>query len=191
MTDQASQTSDLPRDANVLTIKVLREQAAELPMDAFAAFIGTPVLVSAPPSVDLDDDWSFRTGSYTAVRDDESGVVFDLGDDHEVRPLKKRAESLFKDTILVGRTDSCDVVVRDASISKLHARIRIRDNGATYIVTDAGSSNGTFVDKQRLAPEEEMQLPDAGILMLGSRVFHVLSPERLWRLLEKLSHTHR
>ncbi len=160
-------------------------------MDAFAAFIGTPVLVSAPPSVDLDDDWSFRTGSYTAVRDDESGVVFDLGDDHEVRPLKKRAESLFKDTILVGRTDSCDVVVRDASISKLHARIRIRDNGATYIVTDAGSSNGTFVDKQRLAPEEEMQLPDAGILMLGSRVFHVLSPERLWRLLEKLSHTHR
>ncbi len=189
MSDDISETD--PSTLGVLKIETLREQALSLPMDSFAAFVGAPVLVSAPKSPDFEDEWSFRTGSYTAVRDEETGVIFDLGDEHEVRPLKKRADILFKDTILVGRTDSCDVIVRDPSVSKLHARIHIRDDGDHYVVTDAGSSNGTFIDNSRVSPGDQVRLPDAGTLILGSRVFHVLTAERLWRLLNKLGRTTR
>jgi DNA-binding response OmpR family regulator len=48
----------------------------------------------------------------------------------------------------VGRADGCDIVVRRATVSRLHARI-VRE-GPRYSLRDAGSANGTFVNGQPL-----------------------------------------
>lgn len=48
------------------------------------------------------------------------------------------------DGLTVGRSDECAVVVRDPRASRRHARIVAEDAG--WVVEDAGSSNGTFVD---------------------------------------------
>ncbi len=45
---------------------------------------------------------------------------------------------------LVGRTADCDVLVPDDRISRHHARIRVE--AGRVLVTDLGSSNGTWVD---------------------------------------------
>ncbi len=45
---------------------------------------------------------------------------------------------------LVGRGPHCDVVLRDESISRNHARLTI--DGESVVLTDLGSSNGTYVD---------------------------------------------
>jgi pSer/pThr/pTyr-binding forkhead associated (FHA) protein len=45
-----------------------------------------------------------------------------------------------------GREPSCDLVLEDATLSRLHARIELADDGIVSI-QDAGSSNGTFVNR--------------------------------------------
>ena len=45
-----------------------------------------------------------------------------------------------------GREPSCDLVLEDSTLSSLHARIELAENGLVFI-HDAGSSNGTFVNR--------------------------------------------
>jgi len=45
-----------------------------------------------------------------------------------------------------GREPSCDIVLEDATLSRLHARIELAEDGLVSI-NDAGSSNGTYVKR--------------------------------------------
>ncbi len=49
---------------------------------------------------------------------------------------------------VLGRSDECDLVVDDPSISRRHAEMRVRK--ARLVVTDLGSRNGTQVDGRRV-----------------------------------------
>lgn len=48
----------------------------------------------------------------------------------------------------VGRASGCDIVVPRQTVSRLHARF-VRE-GPRYVLRDAGSANGTFVNGQQL-----------------------------------------
>ena len=61
------------------------------------------------------------------------GAVFNLGGEQ----------------LTVGRDSTNDVVINDAEISRRHARLTFQ--GGKYILEDLGSTNGTFVNGQRLA----------------------------------------
>jgi len=76
-----------------------------------------------------------------------------------------------KDQSLVGREPSCDVVVADGSVSRRHAMIERR--GATWIVVDQGSANGTFVDSRKVAEEP---LRHGQELRFGAMAFKVEVP---------------
>lgn len=52
-------------------------------------------------------------------------------------------------SITLGRTESSDVVLRDHSVSRQHARIAVVD-GLGAAICDLGSVNGTFVDGRRV-----------------------------------------
>jgi FHA domain-containing protein/uncharacterized protein DUF4864 len=56
-----------------------------------------------------------------------------------------------QDATLVGRDPSCEIVVSDGSVSRKHAKIERR--GATWMVVDQGSANGTFVDSRKVGEE--------------------------------------
>ncbi len=45
-----------------------------------------------------------------------------------------------------GREPSCDLVLEDSTLSRLHAHIELADDGLVSI-HDAGSSNGTFLNR--------------------------------------------
>jgi pSer/pThr/pTyr-binding forkhead associated (FHA) protein len=51
----------------------------------------------------------------------------------------------------IGRGDYNDVVIADPSVSTMHAKLQRRD--AIWILTDLGSTNGTFVEGERLTGE--------------------------------------
>jgi hypothetical protein len=51
--------------------------------------------------------------------------------------------------VTLGRTENNDVVVRDSSVSRHHARIAVVQ-GLGAAICDLGSVNGTFVDDQRV-----------------------------------------
>jgi pSer/pThr/pTyr-binding forkhead associated (FHA) protein len=73
--------------------------------------------------------------------------------------------------ILVGRDPSADVRIDDPRVSRLHARIEMRDDGV--YVEDLGSRNGTLVDgepvanSRPLANGDEITIGTASIIFRG------------------------
>ncbi|MCK6538476.1 MAG: FHA domain-containing protein [Anaerolineales bacterium] len=53
------------------------------------------------------------------------------------------------DQLNVGRDSSNDITINDAEVSRRHARLTFQ--GGKYVLEDLGSTNGTFVNGQRLA----------------------------------------
>lgn len=51
-------------------------------------------------------------------------------------------------SLVIGRDGSCDVVLDDSSVSRWHLKLDADEKGA-YRLTDLGSTNGTYVFKDR------------------------------------------
>ncbi len=67
------------------------------------------------------------------------------------------------DTITIGRTTEADILLDNPSVSRIHAVVEL-DNGENYI-TDIGSTNGTWVNGQRIS--SRTWLKDKDHIMIG------------------------
>ena len=74
------------------------------------------------------------------------------GDNHRGKSFPLR------DELLIGRAERCHVVLDDAYVSQMHARIFSRGDG--YVVEDLGSTNGTYLNRQRVTQPAELQRGD-------------------------------
>ena len=83
----------------------------------------------------------------------------------ELYPLSKKPGASFPDRITIGRTPNNDVVIADHSVSRLHAYVRL--DATQWLVADAGSKNGSWLDKHRLEPRKEHTLASRSVLRLG------------------------
>ncbi len=77
---------------------------------------------------------------------------------------------LASDTLTIGRIPSNKLVLNDLKASSRHAEIRPDGNG--YIITDVGSTNGTFVNEQQLRPNEPRQLNSGDTIRIGDTHFN-------------------
>ena len=81
-----------------------------------------------------------------------------------------------KKSIVLGRADTCDVVVDNNQISRAHAKITTA--GGKYFIEDLGSMNGTFVNGIRLNGKSPLGPSDTIILgrirfTLGGKVVDI------------------
>ena len=76
----------------------------------------------------------------------------------------RAGESFFPsgERTLIGRSPECDVFLDDVTVSRRHAEV-VRD-GETFTISDLGSLNGTFVNKERI---ESAQLEDDDEVQIG------------------------
>ena len=74
--------------------------------------------------------------------------------------------TLENDICTIGRSPTCHVVVDNRVVSRLHARIE-RDEGLRYILHDASSANGTFVNGQPRPIEEPYILKNQDTIGFG------------------------
>src|SRR5262249_19164081 len=81
---------------------------------------------------------------------------------------------LHQDVTTLGRSDSCAVVIALPVISRLHARIELQHD--RYMLVDAGSANGTFVNGKRI--EQGTQLSTGDEIWLGSSDVTLTFPDR-------------
>ena len=58
----------------------------------------------------------------------------------------------------IGRSQSCDVVIARSTVSRVHAQIEMQHQ--RYILSDAGSANGTFVNGERLEGSQQLSTND-------------------------------
>lgn len=83
---------------------------------------------------------------------------------------------LTKDVTLVGRDVTNDVVVNDPEVSRQHARLTRTPGG--FVLEDLGSTNGTFVNGERLSAPRILNPGD--LIGLGEKValtFDAVAPE--------------
>jgi len=65
--------------------------------------------------------------------------------------------------MIIGRSEKCDIVINSSHISRRHARIFLTSDGQ-WFVEDLGSSNGTFVNGERV---ESCPISLADIIEIG------------------------
>jgi transcriptional regulator with PAS, ATPase and Fis domain len=97
-------------------------------------------------------------------------------------------------TLTIGRSQSCDVFLDDAQVSRKHARIHVGPDGVE--VEDLGSHNGTLLvgavvhsdetktgsaAERRIAPHTRTEIAPDGLLQIGSALItlHVIERSRL------------
>jgi len=89
------------------------------------------------------------TATLLVEEGDDAGKEFPLGDYRTI----------------LGRRDTCDIILSDSSVSRRHAQLE--QKGGRFWLTDLGSSNGTFVNG---LPVEKAELTDGDVITVGKTV---------------------
>ena len=121
-----------------------------------------PVLLwhyAGGPDEEVNGWMGTMTGAFLARPRIEEPVVLELRKAHG-------RQSPFSMGISVGRADTNDVVISDASISRFHAYFV--DVKGAWALVDAESKNGCWAGPERLAPNTPHPLRDRARLRLGS-----------------------
>ena len=74
--------------------------------------------------------------------------------------------------VRIGRGPSNDITIDDDSVSGSHARLDWDAAAKAWRITDLGSTNGTFVETVRLAPEVPTPLPFGATVRFGTVRMH-------------------
>jgi hypothetical protein len=79
----------------------------------------------------------------------------------------------FSGLVRVGRAADNDVAIPDQRISRYHAQLTWSQGG--WLVADLDSTNGTYVDDERVAPAEPRPVRPGSVLRLADHELSVLS----------------
>ena len=77
--------------------------------------------------------------------------------------------ALDTDQISIGRDSSNEIAVNDAEVSRRHSRLTFQ--GGKYVLEDLGSTNGTFVNGQRLTGPRVLKSGE--VISLGEQIVFV------------------
>jgi hypothetical protein len=81
-------------------------------------------------------------------------------------PTPGKVFDLARAEMVIGRDASADITINDAEVSRKHARLFAQ--GGTYMIEDLGSTNGTFVNGQRLMGPHVLK--NGELIMFGENV---------------------
>jgi len=79
--------------------------------------------------------------------------------------------TLSSSTLSIGRASDNQLIIDDTEASAHHAEIKPSPDGAVYLVTDQSSTNGTFVNEERLPIYTPRVLNMGDIIRIGSLHF--------------------
>jgi diguanylate cyclase (GGDEF)-like protein len=117
----------------------------------------------------------------TVVPDDDDAAV-----ENDGRPQKSFLVKIYpagniggmlelsKPLLVIGRDSTCDLAVPDEAASRQHAAIEGKDGG--FEITDLRSTNGTFVNDQRIVKQP---LNTGDLIRVGTHIFKFLSDDQV------------
>ena len=75
--------------------------------------------------------------------------------------------------IYIGSLESNDIAIHSSEISKKHLKLIITDDGKCFVI-DQGSTNGSFIDDERLVPGKREEFKLLTSMRLGDKVLLTL-----------------
>ncbi len=99
-------------------------------------------------------------------------------DDPLVYPLNKPK-------LIIGSHEGCDIVLSAENISRKHVAVVTEDDN--YYVVDQGSTNGTFLNEERLVPGRRVEFTSFFPIRLGTEVLLTLLSDEEKTVEEKIS----
>ncbi|MBV8489688.1 MAG: DUF3662 domain-containing protein [Candidatus Eremiobacteraeota bacterium] len=150
----------------------LEREWAELLRD-LAGRVGIRFL-DGGPSVQMNSRESIPAGAVDITVLDEATIAIDLGAAASPKSLKRFHLRMIRGVpaygvyyvegrARIGRSEESDVFLVDPSVSRTHAVVEV--DGMEPVVRDLGSTNGTFVNGERI---EARPLRDGDELMFGN-----------------------
>jgi class 3 adenylate cyclase len=88
----------------------------------------------------------------------------------------------------IGRAFTNDIVVEDAAASRYHAEIRVGEEVNAISIVDLDSTNGTFVNHERIFGECPLQAND--VIRIGQIIFDLISPSDETQIKQGIAGTH-
>jgi FHA domain/Domain of unknown function (DUF1707) len=148
------------------TVAVLRERALDgcLTLDTFAGRVDAAYRAKTIEELDaLVSDLPHEDGWKGAVR----RFIARLAAREERAPASPALELEVRlpadaETVVVGRSHDCDVVVGEATVSRFHAELRHGEDA--WMVRDLESTNGTWLNGDRV---HEARVCRGDVLSLG------------------------
>jgi hypothetical protein len=140
------------------SLEVLFQTIAQGNSDEFLVQFPHPFLINESEEINEESD-SFATVTTNRTLSLTPASSRGLRLDAKFVPVQKKKRGKFSNMISVGRTLSNDLTFNHTSISKFHAYFIQKSEGAWFI-QDANSSNGTFVNGQRIAVEAPTAITD-------------------------------
>ncbi|KAM0731471.1 Mediator of DNA damage checkpoint protein 1 [Formica fusca] len=108
-----------------------------------------------------DDDFSPTQKIPDTIEEEELVQVGTLS-------IDSNEYQIMRGTTKIGRLCSCDIVINDATVSKIHAVIEaMRNQGSRTWICDLNSSNKTKLDNEILLPTRLYELKDGSIIKFG------------------------
>jgi class 3 adenylate cyclase len=88
----------------------------------------------------------------------------------------------------IGRASANDIVVEDSSASRHHAEIHVDELSKKVSIVDLDSTNGTYINHQRLYGECQLSAND--VIRIGQVIFNLVSPGEDQEMKKGASGTH-
>lgn len=137
-----------------------------------------PVLLFERQGAAAEEDWE-KTGALVVGRAPEAS-------DPQLFFVEKaqRENNAFPMGVTLGRVESNDVIIDDSSVSRFHAWLQFDERQKTWMLCDAQSKNGTWLDGNPVAQGARVPLHDGAVIKLGQASLRFLLPQTLLTLLK-------
>jgi hypothetical protein len=100
-----------------------------------------------------------------------------------VFPIVKRLGAVFHDRVSVGRNRNADIHLPFRRISKFHAFFTSAPATSKYLITDAGSTNGTFISGKRVPTGQPVEIAERSIIHFSHFLFVFVTAPGFYSLL--------
>jgi hypothetical protein len=164
------------------------------------SIFGRPFLITPEQRHKLVDPvlvWESPSGAPAKLRDEVTFVInlaagapppLPRSGEPLVFEVKKGAAmNAFGLGITVGRTDNNDIAVADASVSRFQGYFQLNPRTGTWTFTDAGSTNGTFLNGKRVAPSRPEPLGACAAISFGHVSMRFFVPSEFFHYLDDVA----
>jgi hypothetical protein len=129
----------------------------------------------ARPEIPRPTDPLAALGITTKITNAADVVIFPI--------VKRTPGGVLQDRVSIGRNRNADIHLPFRRISKFHAFFTSTMNGTKYFLTDAGSTNGSFLNGRRLPTGQSAEVNDRALVHFSQFLFVFFMPTAFYSLL--------